>query len=228
MALTLKVAYFFVERMARERAVGTAAPLHASPPVDTAECSRVLSLFAQAEPFSSVLERSAARSPTFRAACTRLATWQSRLEYNRSLRRLAHDQSLAELHPDPGRAHWVPSDDLTPPPELSEREATQRGAEMLGEAFVVSVGLALLYHQAASDRADEAERASTIEENERRVGEMEAQLTRVSDRLAAMEADARARDQAALEGSLEGTGRGWWASSSFASWRHRFWSSRPG
>ena len=151
-------------------------------------------------------------------ACTKLATWQSRLEYNRSLRRLAHDQSLAEeLQPDPGRAHWVPSDDhLTPPPELSEREATQRGSAILGEAFVVTVGVALLYHQAVSDRADEAERASTIEENERRVGEMEAQLKQVSQRLAAMEDQtrppARSHASGAVPAAIEGTERGWWAS----------------
>ena len=154
MALALKMTYFAIERMA--------------------------------EPVSEVLEQHAARSPQFRAACKRLATWHSRLDYQRQLRRLAQEQKRAEttgLCPEPGRGQWVPADDLEPPPELTEREATQRGAELLGEGFVISVGLALLYHQNRLDHAAEAESARTIEENEARICELESQLAAMRTRL---------------------------------------------
>ena len=87
-----------------------------------------------AEPVSNILERQAAsKSPIFRSACMRLARWQSRFEYNREVRRVVKMQKDAGIEPEPGHAHWVPTDDIEPPPELSEEEATQKGAELLGE-----------------------------------------------------------------------------------------------
>ena len=167
MALALKLTYFAIERMA--------------------------------EPVSEVLERQAANSPRFRSACMRLATWHSQIDYRRSVRRLAQEQRLSELgpsdlHPDPGRAHWIPADDLEPPPELTEKEATQRGAELLGEGFVLSIGLALLLHQAASDRADEAEQQLTIEKNEERIADLESQVHALHERVSVAELQLRRRE----------------------------------
>ena len=144
----------------------------------------------QAEPFSQAIERSAQASPTFRSACTRLARWQSNLQYNRDLRRLAHEQKISELRPEPGRAASVPADDyssLEPPAELSEREATAKGADLLGEGIVIAVGLGLLAHQYNSERQDEAAQQETIDANERRIRELEGEQMALRVRLAALE-----------------------------------------
>lgn len=154
MALALKLSYFMIERAA--------------------------------EPVSEILERQAVRSTAFRSACTRLARWYNRLEYNKSVRRLALQQKLAQhedVYPDPGHSHSIIADELEPPPVLSEKEATHKGAELLGEGFVISIGLILLLHQVASDRAEEAEQQRTIEENEERIRTLERQLAALSKKV---------------------------------------------
>jgi hypothetical protein len=83
-----------------------------------------------AEPVSNIIERQAMNSPSFRATCKRLAKWHSRIEYNKELRRIQAQQQMSELHPDPGHGNWVPSDDVQPPADLDEKDATRRGAEV--------------------------------------------------------------------------------------------------
>ena len=128
-----------------------------------------------AEPVSNRLEAAAAQSPSFRAACSRLATWQARLEYNKQVRRVSREQRAAEesgVHVEPGRSS-VPADELQPPPKLTEKEATQLGCELFGEAFVVSVGLALLGVQAVQERRNEQEQDAAVEVNDARITNLE-------------------------------------------------------
>lgn len=132
-----------------------------------------------AEPISQRLENYASSSPRFRGACRQVAEWQSKLAYNKDLRRIAHEQRLAnEQGQDarPGSGGWTPIDDVEPPPQLSEREATTQGCELLGEGFVICVGLGLLVHQAAADRADEAAAEARIEANEARIKSLEGNV----------------------------------------------------
>ena len=165
-----------------------------------------------AEPVSNVIEQYAAQSPRFTAACVRVANFQARQEYNRDVRRLAQEQRVSEISPEPGRGHWVPADDLMPPPELSEREATQKGAEVLGEAIVLSVGLGLLLFQNASDRRDEAEQEESIERNEARIGEMARTLAKLEGRLTALEQQQQTAAATAVrpQQQLERRSR-WWS-----------------
>ena len=140
MALTIKMAYFFLERAA--------------------------------EPISERLENAAMRSPTFKRLCAGFAKGLQTFEHNKTLRRYAREQKMAELHgvhADPGRAQSIPADMLEPPEELSEEQAVKQGAEMLGEMFVVGVGLTLLIHQQIQDRAEEAENEAKVQENEDKI-----------------------------------------------------------
>lgn len=148
MALMLKITYFVLERAA--------------------------------EPISERLERAAAKSTRFRHLCKRIANTYANVDYYKQLRRVAHEQRMAEeyinLHPEPGRAHWTPSDDaldVEPPPVLTEKEATQRGCELLGEGFVLSVGIALLLHQVSADSENETRQQETIEANNKRIRALE-------------------------------------------------------
>ena len=130
-----------------------------------------------AEPLSQRLEQAAASSARFRSFCVTCANWYNDIDYHRSVRRVAHEQRMAARAdlgtPTPGRGQWVPVDDLPDRPLLTEREAVQQGTELLGEAFVLSVGLALLLHQTAADRAAEAEQQQLVEENETRIKALE-------------------------------------------------------
>ena len=159
-----------------------------------------------AEPVSNRLETFAASSPRFRSFCLYVARWQADLDYHKSLRRIAHLQRLADgqgQHPIPGSSAWTPVDDLAaadPRPELSEREATAKGSEILGEFIVLSVGLGLLVHQAASGRSQEMEQAAQVERNEERIRSLERAL------------DAQRDKVHLLEQRLEdATRRPWWA-----------------
>ena len=161
-----------------------------------------------AEPISARLEGAAANSAVFRSACTRLAQAYNKIDYNKQLRRAALEQRLADLHPEPGRSQWVPMDDIEPPPVLSEKEATQRGCDLLGEAFVIAVGLSLLLHQQMADREAEAANLATVEANELRIRHLEASeaVLRASqaaleDKLASLEraqAEVRRRQRSPL------------------------------
>ena len=156
-----------------------------------------------AEPVSERLEIYARSSPRFRATCRSIAEWQANLQHNKELRKLAHQQRLADEQGQdarPGHGSWTPADDVEPPPVLSEKEATRNGAELLGESFVISVGLAVLLVQAAADRADEARNEERVEANETRIDTNDA-------RIRAMEQQLRVLDKrvALLEAAADGT-----------------------
>lgn len=168
--LSLKIAYFAIERLA--------------------------------EPISQRLERYAAQSPKFRQACWKIASWNRNLEHAKKVRRnvwlqaeharLLDDSSREGLSDSPGHMPKVSLADLDldmdpAPPALDEKEATQQGCELLGEGFVLSVGLALLLHQAAQDRADEAANEAKVEANEARVAALERQQKELLDRIIAMD-----------------------------------------
>lgn len=164
-----------------------------------------------AEPVSNRLEAAAAQSPSFRAACSRIAKWQARLEYDKVLRRVSREQRLADesgLHVEPGRGNWVPADELQPPPELTEKEATQRGCELLGEAFVLSVGLALLGVQASQERRNEQEQEAAVEANDARITMLERT---VGELRAENEALRRETSNLARRIELPPQRRSWWA-----------------
>ena len=149
-----------------------------------------------AEPVSNILERQAAsKSPIFRSACMRLARWQSRFEYNREVRRVVKMQKDAGIEPEPGHAHWVPTDDIEPPPELSEEEATQKGAELLGEAFVIFIALGMLYAQSLADDRSEAEQDAKQQQNEARIVELEQLTASLKEKLEAIEQQAAATEE---------------------------------
>ena len=91
-----------------------------------------------AEPVSNRLETAAASSPLFQSVCKSIAQAVANVEHNKHMRRIIHDQKMANMQEDatlgkPGSSAWQPADDLEPPPMLDEREATQRGCELLGE-----------------------------------------------------------------------------------------------
>lgn len=153
-----------------------------------------------AEPVSNRLETAAASSPLFQSVCKSIAQAVANVEHNKNMRRIIHDQKMANMQEDatlgkPGSSAWQPADDLEPPPMLDEREATQRGCELLGEGFVLFVGLSLLLHQAASDRADEARQEALTAANEKRIGDLESSLASLDQRVAILEA-AAARSRA--------------------------------
>ena len=164
-----------------------------------------------AEPISQRLETYAAQSPSFRAACWSIATWSSRLEHNKKVRRSLWLQAKqARLLDDasredaPGHMPQVSladlDDDLNPaPPELDEKEATQQGCELLGEGFVLGVGLALLLHQVAQDRADEAANEAKVEANEARVTALERQQKELCDRIVALDGELRSSREEVLQ-----------------------------
>lgn len=75
------------------------------------------------------------------------------------------------------------------PPQLSEKEATTLGCELLGEAFVWGVGLALLLHQAAKDDAHDAAQqaellrlAEASQKQAVRIEELEAKVAAAPER----------------------------------------------
>ena len=97
-----------------------------------------------AEPLSARLEVAAANSDLFRRACGQLANWSNSLEHRKQQRRLARERTA--------RGHtrvdgWEDADELQSEPKLSEEQATELGCQLMGEGFVISVGLALLLHQ---------------------------------------------------------------------------------
>lgn len=158
MALSLKLVYFFVERAA--------------------------------EPVSQRLENAAQASPAFRAVCRRVATSFEHIEHQKAIRRLAFEQRAAELHgvhAEPGRAQGIPADEIESPPTLTESEAVQKGAELLGEFFVLGVGLGLLIHQQMRDRADEAENEAKVEKNESKIKTLEATNAGLQKRIESLE-----------------------------------------
>ena len=146
-----------------------------------------------AEPVSERLEAAAAASPSFRKACGRIAQHFANFEHNKSVRRIAHEQRMAMATSNdaafgkPGSGAWQPADDYEPAPTLSEREATQRGCEILGEGFVLFVGLSLLLHQAANDRASEAMQEELMATSEQRITHLEESLATLDRRVKALE-----------------------------------------
>ena len=150
-----------------------------------------------AEPISERLESVAANSRSFRRICVQTARWQSKLDYDKRSRRHAFDVARYEKEP---YCHGSASDDgppiipdLEPMEELTESGATKQGAELLGEAFVWSVGLGVLAHQYNSDRLEEAENEARIERNEARIRELEETCTVLRSQLDKLEASAPPR-----------------------------------
>eukprot|EP00966_Prymnesium_polylepis_P030497 709799-Prymnesium_polylepis.1 len=104
-----------------------------------------------AEPLSARLETTAAGSERFRRLCGTIANWSNSLEYEKQQRRLARERNRLGVV-----AAALVEDALeAAPPKLSEQEATELGCQLIGEGFVVGVGLALLLHQEARERAAE-------------------------------------------------------------------------
>uniref|UniRef100_A0A7S3AH58 Uncharacterized protein n=1 Tax=Haptolina ericina TaxID=156174 RepID=A0A7S3AH58_9EUKA len=125
-----------------------------------------------AEPLSARLETHAARSERFRMLCGRIANAYNNLDHNKQQRRAHRDSAL---HPQPHERI-----ELEPPPTLSEPDATALGCQLLGEGFVIGVGLALLIHQEARERSDALEQqqqldawADALEWQQRRVQVLE-------------------------------------------------------
>jgi hypothetical protein len=151
MVLVVKVAHFFIERLA--------------------------------EPISHRLETYAAGRATFRSACFQLATWHSRMEYEKLARRQAWEQSRQTSMAARARR------EESPPPELDEKEATQLGCELLGEGFVWGVGLALLAHDIIRDRNDEVANEKKVEQNEARIAALEEAQQVLLSQVASMQRD---------------------------------------
>ena len=91
----------------------------------------------------------------------------------------------------PGRSPQVTVDQIEePPPQapvVDEKEATKLGCELLGEGFVLGVGICLLAAQTQRDWADEAENEAKVESNERRVKTLEKEQAVLRERLAGLE-----------------------------------------
>jgi uncharacterized protein YigA (DUF484 family) len=151
MALPLKVAYFVVERAA--------------------------------EPLSLRIEQAAESSPRFRDLCSKIATWVHTIDERKQQRRVAHQQRLAEqhgLHAVPGRASAMPADEFEVPEPLSEKEAVEKGADLLGEGVVISIGFAILLHQWVQDARDDAENELRVTTNEARIAGLESERARIA------------------------------------------------
>ena len=151
-----------------------------------------------AEPVSQRLENYAAQSPRFRATCVSIAQRHANLEYNKEVRRQAYEkatQSSGEEAPDcarpvePGRAPPVDHSraSVHAPPTLSEKDATRAGSELLGEAFVLAVGLLVFARQAIEDRREEAENEARIATNEARLDELEKSRVALAFRVSQLE-----------------------------------------
>ena len=115
-----------------------------------------------AEPLSARLETHAARSERFRMLCGRIANAYNNLDHNKQQRRAHRDSAL---HPQPHERI-----ELEPPPTLSEPDATALGCQLLGEGFVIGVGLALLIHQVAPIRSPAFSMATVLQSSRRGCG----------------------------------------------------------
>jgi hypothetical protein len=123
-----------------------------------------------AEPVSGLVIRVANRSPTFQRGCAALARAVDDAETDRKNRWLTPEMTPAVVH------------------AFTEEQAVNRGAEILGEAAVWTVGLGLVLHQYVRE-----EEAAQIEQQERRAHEaatrdaIDASERRILDRIAALE-----------------------------------------
>ena len=156
--------------------------------------------------------RYASQSPGFRATCVRLAGWQSNLDYHRQVRRVAHEAKLEQAfqleHPDQlDHPDEVVSSVVEPPPELSEKEATQRDAELLGEGIVLTVALGVLWHQYRQDQDAELVQDEKLKKNEDRIGELEHEIAALRQRLSASEAAVAQQQQQA---GVSPSSASWW------------------
>ncbi|KAL1519086.1 hypothetical protein AB1Y20_003353 [Prymnesium parvum] len=147
-----------------------------------------------AEPLSERLEAAAARSESFRRACTRLANWANGIEYRKQQRRLARGRERCGL----------PAEEVAAP-QLSVEAATEAGCQLIGEGFVIAVGLALLMHQELMERAAEEAQQKDIEHNQALLNEMRVRLlelesTQSSLIVRAVQSERRANE---LQGKLE-------------------------
>ena len=91
-----------------------------------------------AEPLSARLENAAARSDTFRGACSYLANLVNQAEYRKQQRRIARKQLSTD--------GWESLEDEVAP-ELTPEKATELGCQLMGEGFVLGIGILLLVHQ---------------------------------------------------------------------------------
>ena len=136
-----------------------------------------------AEPVSQRLERYAARNETFTNFCRRVAQFQFDLEHSKTLRRIALERPFEQ-----GIGSEIQDDEISQLPDAPRAErATQLGCELLGEAFVWSVGLLLLAHQVSTDRKAEMENEQRVLKNEARILALEESNALLKARLASLE-----------------------------------------
>ena len=138
-----------------------------------------------AEPVSSRLEKVAGRSTAFRTTCVRLAQWQHQFEYQKALRRHTRDSVGHEASAD----GWEDAVPELPEPR-SEKDATAAGCDLLGEAFVWTVGIGILIHQEWQERQDEAQQQAQLDALAQTQRELRTSVEALEQRLA-VEAAAR-------------------------------------
>lgn len=163
-----------------------------------------------AEPISERLERNAQRSPRFRHACHQLANWVQNLDYHRKQRR-SNFMATAAWEDTPGRAppSAAAPEEIEPPEPLAEDEATQRGCEILGEGFVLSVGLALLLHQRQAENEQEEADARRVEANETKIADLVKECAKLSEQCTALsEQVARLNEQVLSRPACSNSGSG--------------------
>lgn len=167
-----------------------------------------------AEPLSTRLETAAARSASFRTFCGHVANWQSGLEHGKARRRQAREAALTDVGSDGYPDTEIDPSGVLPMPVLSEKEATQRGCALLGEAFVLSVALGVLLHQSVQERHDAVEQQKLMDANAARIAELERSQKMLTERLQAVEASRDARNASQQGGDRAGPGLLSWARSS--------------
>ena len=126
-----------------------------------------------AEPLSARLESYAARSERFRRACGGLANWYNTIEYRKAERHRA--RIISSMAADGWEGHEA-EPPPSPPPQLSEQEATTLGCELLGECFVGGVALSILLAEVATSKAEEAEQQAVIEALQASIEEQRQQM----------------------------------------------------
>jgi hypothetical protein len=96
-----------------------------------------------AEPVSQSIEVVARQSPAFRSKCVSLARYYENSEIARNSRFLKPSEVTTE--------------------RLSEEQAVHRGAEILGEGVLWTIGLSVLLHQYYKDQVDEKDELAAKE-----------------------------------------------------------------